>query len=657
MVRKRLIGLAAFVSLVLAAVASVLLLRSPVDRVATPSSATPSSKVASTAGAGGSRQHDAPAPFAFTWPAGNVYTYGLKLDVSGTFAPAGSDQANGQAPLAALLALEADLALRSYGRLDGEGDFVLGVRLASVTRIDWTLGTQPVLPDDGRSLVGPELVLVAASEGEFRGLHVSSDDYYLLINLCRQILAPLQVVVSSGHSSWTRRQTNPTGNFLAAYEVSADGSSSLSLLWRPVRYIRLAAGPVLGNAGSAVTGEYSVILDRAGHLERVGGKEELSVTRADGEQALRQVTRIQARLQSVTRVEPGPQAAKRLAGLVSTGLGDTSTSEDAARRLLEQQAGGLTIERLMQDLRIHGPAPKFPDLGRWMWQATGLLRLHPELCRDLKEVFKAPQMNHQGRARVLDLLAATGTREAQAVMRELLDTPEARGTVRYELLLQRFSLVERPTAETMAYLRAKVERGDGAYVQAAAHSLGSAIGNRLRTEGEPVDERSAALLRKGLAAARSARERVDWLRTLGNAGLTEDVSLMSGYAKDGDRGVRAAVADALRKTQTPAAEKTLLELVADVDSGVRDRALHTLTSYTLTADHLDALRQQVESGRLEPDNFAMLMTLLERNKHQPGAVLPVLETLHARNISDRRLLLRIRALYGSLSSGIPPVRK
>jgi hypothetical protein len=66
-----------------------------------------------------------------------------------------------------VLALDGELVLRSYGTVGDGGDTVLGVRLARLSRLDWRLGPQPVLPDEGRSLVGPELTLVAAPDGTF----------------------------------------------------------------------------------------------------------------------------------------------------------------------------------------------------------------------------------------------------------------------------------------------------------------------------------------------------------------------------------------------------------------------------------------------------------------------------------------------------------
>ncbi|MBN2192605.1 MAG: HEAT repeat domain-containing protein [Polyangiaceae bacterium] len=631
MIGKRPLVVIACVALLLAAGVAVLLLRSqPAPAASGAASAGPPVR----------------APFAFRWPAGTVYQYGLSFEVDGAVAPPSSDR---QSALSTSLALTAELALRSYGRLERSGDYVLGVRLTSLTKLDLTFGEEPVLPDGGRSFVGRELALVVGPDGTFRSLHVAADEPPMLVNVLRSLLGALEVVVSEG-KTWAVSQTNATGDVRVLYEVRADDPESLGLRRRAMQYTRLAAGPVLGDATADVSGAFEVVLDRAGHVERIEGRERLSAKRAQGNPALRQDTRLEFRLLSITQVAPEPSADQRLVGLKSTGLGDVTTSGEIEDRLLEQRAGELTMERIVEDLLVYGPAPDFPDAGRWMWQATGFLLLHPEKCRDLGRVFKKPEMGGRGRGRVLDLLASTGNPEAQTVLRELLETKEARGSDHYATLVQRLSPVQRPTSETVEYLRDKVEQGDGKNTLAAAHALGAAIGNRWQAEGGAVDARSAALLRQGLAAAKSPQEKADWLGTLGNAGLVEDVPLIAGHATDGDRDVREAAANALRKTQAPASESALLGLASDADSRVRDRALHTLTEYKLAPAHLDALRQAVASGALPQRNYPMLMTLLEQNRHQPEAVMRVLAAMLEQNVADRRLLQRIRAPQKNLTT-------
>jgi len=593
-----------------------------------------------------------PAPFAFRWPAGTLYTYGLKLSVVGTLGLADTGGPERQPPLTGRLVLEAELALRSYGQLDEEGGpYVLGVRLARLQQLRWLFGEQPILPDGGEALVGPEILLIAAPDGRFRRLEAAAGESDVLLNLFRQVLAPLEVVVEPGARSWTSRQTSPIGEARVAYTVQADERGLITLQRRPAGFVRLAAGPVLGGTATQVRGTSAVVLDRVGHLSRLQGAERVVVTRTDGEEALRQEMKLDAQLLAVDRVSGGPDAARRLAGLEPTGLGEVSTSGDIRRQLLEGRAGDLTGERLVQDLLLHGPAPHFPDLGRWMWRATGLLRLHPELCRDLVAVFASPRMTARGRERVLDLLAATGSPEAQTVLRELLERPEVTGAANRALLVQRLSLVADPTGETVDYLRAQVQQGDRVGSLAAAHSLGAAVGRRSRAAGGEVDEHAAALLRSGLAAASTARDEAAWLGALGNAGLAEDVPLLARYAADQDPSVRAAVADALRQMSTPGADTLLLDLAADPDSYVQGRALSVLTDRPLTPDHLAALRRVVVEGPLGPGSFAALLSLLERHRRPPEASRPVVEALLAREAPSPELRRRLLALHRALTPG------
>jgi HEAT repeat protein len=132
--------------------------------------------------------------------------------------------------------------------------------------------------------------------------------------------------------------------------------------------------------------------------------------------------------------------------------------------------------------------------------------------------------------------------------------------------------------------------------------------------------------------------------------LFEDVFRLAAYADDDDPRVRSAAAGALRKVQSPEAEATLLDLAADSNPDVQGRALHTLAGYALTPAHLDALQREVVSGRLGQGVFAVLMTVLDRNRDQADAVLPVLDAMLDQDVANRRLFLRIRALREELSS-------
>lgn len=599
-------------------------------------------------GVGGAWRLRPPAPFTFSWPAGNVYTYRVAFEVAGSVAPPGPGEAGAQDALSAALALDATLELRSYGRLGEAGDWVLGARLAQVDRLDWTLGQVPLVADGGQALVGPEVTLVLAPDGAFRTLYAPADAPPALVNLFRQVLAPLEVVVTSGARTWTWEQTNQVGDVRVAYEARAARPERLAVTRRPVQYTRLAAGPVVGVTSAVPTGESEAELDRAGHLDRVAGWEDVSVTALGGAPLFHQRTRVDARLASVRKAPIATAAPARLAGLVPSGLGEVSASPDSQRESLEQRAAGATFEGLVRQLLVHGSASTFPGLGAWMWQATGFFRLHPERCRDLEEVFTSPALNELGRGRVLDVLASTGTPQAQAVLRDLLDTPAAKGAGSYPLYVQRLSLVETPTPETVEYLRAKVERGDGAHTLAAAHALGAVIGRRARA-GE-VDERSAAVLRAGLAAARTERDKADWLGALGNAGLEGDAPVLATYAADDAPLVRGAAADALRKVQTPAAEQVLLGLTGDPDATVQARALHALGAYPLAADDFAVLGQQVASGQLQPRSYGSLVLLLERQREPRPAVLLVLDAMVGRGVENQRLLLRIRALRQALSA-------
>ena len=584
-------------------------------------------------------------PFVFHWQANTEYTYGISFKVDGSLGMRKSKKINTQDDLLASLELKGELIFRSYGKLENEESYVLGARFKHLNKVEWALGNQPVTYEEGRSLVGPEVALIVGPLGDIRSINSGEEDAHAL-NLFRQVLAAMEVVVEPGEESWEKSQKNPVGDVRNTYDILESRPRGIILSRRPMDYSNLAVESALympGEMKGSVTGEFSIELDRIGHVKIVDGFEEIAVKNADNEQAFFQQMEITARLLSISQVESGLSASQRIKGLASTGMGDVTVSEDARRRSLEQRIRGLKMKRLVSDLLVHGPSPNFPEAGRWMRRATGLLLLSPELSWVLMEVFTDPRMNHRGRARVLDLLASTGHSEAQSVMREMLETQEARESDRFSMLLQRLSLVNDPTQETIEYLRTKVQNNDEDYVMAAAHSLGAAIGHQ--SEG---DERSVALLRRGLEGANSTKERVAWLGALGNAGQNENVNLLIRQETDDDPRVRAAVADALRKTQTSESESALLALVADSNSDVQNRALHTLARYRLGPECLEILRQNVEDGLIDQTNIAMLMVVIENNRQLPDSVLLVVEELLHSGVSDRMMLLRLNELRESL---------
>lgn len=196
-------------------------------------------------------------------------------------------------------------------------------------------------------------MLVVSPDGTIRSLNVSRKAHHRLVNLLRQVLAQLEVVVAPGKRSWERHQTNPVGDLRVGYQVRESRQDVLVVRRRPLRYTSLAAGAFLrSEAGADPTGGFRVVLDRAGHLKHLAGQEEVDAAGARKGMGFRQRTRVVARLLRVTRAGSKGRAAARLAGLRSTRLNEVSAPPGARKHELKRRIKGLTMAQLLHDLRL-----------------------------------------------------------------------------------------------------------------------------------------------------------------------------------------------------------------------------------------------------------------------------------------------------------------
>jgi hypothetical protein len=215
-------------------------------------------------------------------------------------------------------------------------------------------------------------------------------------------------------------------------------------------------------------------------------------------------------------------------------------------------AAGLTAEGLLEGLERFAADPRAEGLPAFVAQASGLLRLHPELCQALAAQVLSPSGPVRTRHFALELLAAAGSPEAQAAMRQVLEaTGDARGA-------QRLSLLQRPTAETVRFVEAWWRSAAGPDRAPLALTLGATAG--LLAHGGEAGAAAPALdaLAAALASAQAPDDRRTQLLALGNAGAEAAVPAVLAHAADADPAVREAALEALRKTLTPAARAAMI---------------------------------------------------------------------------------------------------
>jgi hypothetical protein len=311
--------------------------------------------------------------------------------------------------------------------------------------------------------------------------------------------------------------------------------------------------------------------------------------------------------------------------------------------MAQRFAGELTAQDVA--MAIHAASGGMPPTPELLVQETGRLRGWPELADELAPLFDAYD-DPAARTLVVDLLASGGTPEAQSVMRELLDRDDLRALPQYGSWLQRFSFVWRPQPATIAFLLATHERAiatnDDANRRAVLYPLGT-VAARVAV----IDPVASAMLRARIVAelddAEHDEDRVAAIAGLGNAAAREDEPSVLAHEGSASPDVRAAVAIALRHSDSAASTTALLHLVDDRDPLVAAAALSVLDHRRAGPDDGVRLAGIALAGSFTPELAGRLTSALGRHRDDDPWVRAALDAMRTRT-SDPRERARIDAI-------------
>jgi hypothetical protein len=299
---------------------------------------------------------------------------------------------------------------------------------------------------------------------------------------------------------------------------------------------------------------------------------------------------------------------------------------------------------LSENLSQYAIGAPIPKHNHFLVQAVALLTVHPELCGEVARRAMEPVNTSRGRSLALDLLANTGTPEAQEALLAAVGSDAVQRDPQFGPLTFRLSMVRRPTEQTVAVTDAAFLRSaDPKRHAVLAVSLGALAGARLHREDSPAAREAMRHLREDLKRSTGGRETANAVAALGNAGLADDVALLESYAHANDFEVRRAVADATRKMETAPAQQLALQLTADADAHVQQAALASLQRFSLDGQPLRALRDEVLQGRVAKESFNALVTTLAHYATTPDGR-AILEYLARPDVpvADMQLKTRVR---------------
>jgi hypothetical protein len=582
----------------------------------------------------------ASTPVRFDFPRGQSWTYRLDYEADSHVTLSESGRV---ASLAGKVHLLGDLVLRGYG-MQGASRRV-GLRLENFQKHSLQVFGQEVLPDGTAAdalFRGREAVLDVSAEGEVLAVSFREEDPSLFKNTVQSLVGELQVVLKDG-AAWTVEETTTRGRARTEYARLGEDEARVNVLKRRLEYVEPRG---LGQGGTVrLSSHFEAAVAREGVLERLDGSETVERLGADGKPTAS--TRVRVSLARGSGGRFDASASLELAALQRLAPGAMVVDPKVQKQMLSQQVDGLTAEKLFSLLAKHANGGVLPDHNHFLLQATGLLEQQPELCAKMVELFKDPSLDARGRTLLLDLLAGTGTPEAQTALVQALSSKEARGDAQYHMLLSRLSLLTEPTVDTVRFAERSYATTQGDLHVASAYVLGATAGALYRQEKSPAALAAVQQLSTDLRAAQTPREQAQLLLGLGNAGVAEQASLIASYTRSESPEVRRAAAKALRKIQTPEVARALMSLVADPAVPVQGTAIEVLGRRTLDADTLVRLRELTLTGSVKVENYHTLVSLVEPYLHTEPAVRDLLEHLLTQDVPDRQIRTRIRGLLES----------
>jgi hypothetical protein len=575
-----------------------------------------------------------PAPaLSFHWPAGSRYVYQLDWRSQQSSAALGT-------PLDGQFTVEGRLELRSHGL---RGDVYLLEAVLTAPQVVARAAGVDLLEGNPQAALGvTRASLEITPGGQIRSIGFASDAMPLWQDVASHLLAQLEVVLpSENRTDWQAVQSGPFGRGDVGYRRDGGGIAR-----QRARYASLDALPEApATAAQTVDGSGAIGVE-GGHLAAIDERETIRVTDTAGQVMVSGDARLSLRLVSTGTFTALPLAVakRRRPGERSTDVGD----EHAA---LTARVDGMTPERLLEDVLILADGG-IPDWEAWLWRATALVRLEPELCPALAEAAISERLGIEAKGLIVDLLTGAGTAEAQAALRTILSSPQLHAEPRQRLaLVQRLSLLTRPEPETVEMARSlrasAVATGDVHAARAGAFVLGNVAGNLARGGDTAAAAPLAAALAADLARATDPGDRAALITALGATDLPEHRDAIAAHASDPDVDVRYAVAAAMQRTPGDETDAALIASAGDADGAVQGVALRGLGERALNAAALDRLVAALAGGVAAENHgaFAQLVLAQAQRGATIGRFAPIIDAVLAKQ-PDPAVAGMLRRLRG-----------
>lgn len=529
----------------------------------------------------------------------------------------------------------------------------LRLALKHLDRHEAVVSGQPLFPD--AAAVQAQLPASASAwleldaRGALLAARFSESEPPMFRQLAQTLAAELFPVELRDAPEWNAVESTQTGEVEAHFRFEGDDASRLTRRRTRYQRLRVASGtdPFLQTLSSLTQFER----DPDGHLAGVSHDESLEATRTDGKPLVSR--RMRLRLTFSTRAQkPLPTLSEDKP--IVRAPAQIAFEGDPEVALLHSQADGMSVDEALQVLAAAGDPDAIADLGRFARRAVAALKLEPERAAELGRVFRQKDARPAMRELMLDLLVGAGHAQAQATLRELIQSPEAREhEAAHALMVQRAGFLENPEPETgrmLAALHAQARTsGNAGGERATSYALGALVSHL--PPGAPEATEYLGLLEDSLARAESAEERLHSLRALGNTGTERVLELTSPHLRAEEADVRAAAAEALRRAPQEVATRMLMDaLEGERERAVQSALLDALDARTLGLPELERLRAWVVAGRLASGAESTLLNVLSHRLDGSAPVVQMLQALALRPGQQPATRARVLTLMAQASA-------
>ena len=576
-----------------------------------------------------------------------TYTYALEYasdNTTSSLPGIGATESGAEA----LLLLDGTLALHAF---PSEEDLLVGWSVTDVSAATLRVLGEELWKgktDAQATFADAEMYVNADANGRPRLLRSQTRDSGLFDHVMQLLVQDLSVELGAGEK-WTASETSPHGVARSTYSASQLDGNLTSLRRERDQYTLLRAAAGLQEEPNVVVDSlHEGVLTPEGYVETWSGRESVIVRTRATKPLVRASTKLSLRLLSVAReARPLPS----LEGVEARVVSEPAEAKTSRARMLEARIAGLTEEEALASIAAMAVVETLPDHEKFLRRVVALTELRPAFCDRLAELFERSPRGERTQASVLDILANAGTEKAQATMRRLLERREALDHESFAALVQRFSLVDRPTPETGRWVSARMkeatrDKNDNRKI-ASAYALGS-VADKLRETGDESGARAhEEELRAMLRVAETDTMVAYFVTALANTDSMNLAGWVGGHASHSSPDVRAAVAAALDEPPTPEGTRILLELAGDPDHTAQNYAIRSLRRHELSDANLQLLAGFARQGRFHSTNLRALldMTKVYRGVH-PVGLRDLYASLLAHGVDDPEVRAAIALLMG-----------